>query len=358
MQTGTVWQERRRVFEMRPSWPADASSVFLYWVHTNSSGHTPRWILGPVVGSSREIWAFVDSEALSPAELVGQNVKWHVLHDGVWSEVAPHMAVTGREGIRWWSELQRRRNQSSTGFKDGDLLLSNSVHMPSVGCGTDSVPSGGLTSMLKAGCRLLDSAMVYQREVEMGKAIKDVGRENVFIVSKVWHSQLGFDSTLGAMKTALEKLGTSYIDLLLIHWPRCYPQLTWMQCGSAPSKGTWQQSWRSLERLYAEGRVRAVGISNFDYDTFWEAVVQMRPAVKAHVVQNWFDPLHTDDSVRDLATKQGVQYMGYSPLRNTFSSTTDASGGEAESPYSRVRATAERIAKEVGKSPAQVLFGG
>lgn len=133
-------------------------------------------------------------------------------------------------------------------------VLSNGVKMPRLGFGTFKVEDGKQTiesvkHALKVGYRHIDAASIYQNEEGVGQGIKESGvlREEIFLTSKVWNSDQGYESTLKAFEESLKKLGTDYLDLYLIHWPK---ELN-------------NETWRALEKLYKEGKVRAIGVSNF-----------------------------------------------------------------------------------------------
>ncbi|WP_203364108.1 aldo/keto reductase [Bacillus sp. REN10] len=133
--------------------------------------------------------------------------------------------------------------------------LHNGVEIPYVGLGvykmTDEEEAyKAITSAIETGYRLIDTAAFYNNEHIVGKAIQDsqMDRKDVFITSKVWNSDQGFDETLRAFEKSLKQLHTDYMDLYLVHWP---------------VKGKYKETWRALERLYKEGTVRAIGVSNF-----------------------------------------------------------------------------------------------
>ena len=132
-----------------------------------------------------------------------------------------------------------------------------------------------MVSALKAGYRMFDLAREYGNENTMASAINaavsDDGedrvayRGEVFIISKVRPTHLGFIPTTDAMYMSMQELGTTYIDMYLLHWPVCNPSVSWMHCETTvdPS-GTWQESWHAMEKAYAEGRLNSIGVSNFD----------------------------------------------------------------------------------------------
>ncbi|MBP2258765.1 diketogulonate reductase-like aldo/keto reductase [Virgibacillus campisalis] len=132
--------------------------------------------------------------------------------------------------------------------------LYNGVSVPQLGLGVYKVPPEDVyqtvSSALKAGYRHIDTASYYENENGVGKAIKDSGipREKLFITTKVWNDDHGYDRTLQAFEKSMEKLNMDYVDLYLIHWP--IPEI-------------FPETWKALEKLYKDGRVKAIGVSNF-----------------------------------------------------------------------------------------------
>ena len=134
------------------------------------------------------------------------------------------------------------------------VTLNNGIKMPILGFGTFKVEDAQQTidavkCALELGYRHIDTATIYQNEEGVGQAIKESGipREEIFLTSKVWNSDQGYESTLKAFETSLKKLQTDYLDLYLIHWPKALNH----------------ETWRALEELYNQGRIRAIGVSNF-----------------------------------------------------------------------------------------------
>ena len=139
-------------------------------------------------------------------------------------------------------------------MKDKVIKLSNGVDIPVLGFGTYKMENGkeafeSISYALEVGYRHIDTAKIYENEETVGEAINKSGinREEIFLTTKVWDSDRGYDNTLKAFETSLKKLNTDYIDLYLIHWP----------------KDLNVETWRALERLYKENKVRAIGVSNF-----------------------------------------------------------------------------------------------
>ena len=142
------------------------------------------------------------------------------------------------------------------------FVLSNGVKMPKIGYGTYKSTDGGgyetIRMALEAGYRLLDTAAAYGNEEQVGKAVRESGikREEIFLTSKVWKTKLGYENTRQSFMESLERLGTEYLDLFLIHWPK-----------PASDSADWKEmalgSWKAMEEFYAEGKARALGVSNF-----------------------------------------------------------------------------------------------
>ncbi|MTD58536.1 aldo/keto reductase [Amycolatopsis pithecellobii] len=137
-----------------------------------------------------------------------------------------------------------------------EVALNNGVSVPRLGFGVFQVPPADTAKVvqtaLETGYRSIDTAMIYRNEAGVGDAIKASGlpREELFVTTKLWNSDQGYDSALRAFDKSMTKLGLDYLDLYLIHWP-------------APKRGAYVDSWRAFEKLYADGRVRAIGVSNF-----------------------------------------------------------------------------------------------
>lgn len=141
------------------------------------------------------------------------------------------------------------------------FTLSNGVEIPAVGYGTyltSEKDDGTVAAALAAGYRHFDTASFYGTEQALGDALKAAGvpREELFLTSKLWKDEMGYENALAAFERSLQKLGTDYLDLYLIHWPRT-DDLTaeWRQLD--------RDTWHALEELYRAGRVRAIGVSNF-----------------------------------------------------------------------------------------------
>lgn len=184
------------------------------------------------------------------------------------------------------------------------ITLNNGVEMPLLGLGVyaprhNNEVQQAVEWALEAGCRLIDTASIYGNEREVAAAIANSGlpRQDVFITTKVWNDDEGYDSTLRAFDRSLEKLQTDYVDLYLIHWPIREKRL---------------DTWRALEKLYAGGRTRAIGVSNYYQPHLDElfTIANVTPAVN----QFEFSPYCNPADVVDYCRQKGIQPEGYAPL--------------------------------------------
>lgn len=138
---------------------------------------------------------------------------------------------------------------------ESTIRLNNGLEMPRLGLGVFQAGPGpevedAVRWALEAGYRLIDTASVYGNEAGVGRAIRASGlpREEVFLTTKVWNDDQGYDATLAAFEASLDRLAMDAVDLYLVHWP---------------VGGTWPDTWRALETIYRQGRARAIGVSNF-----------------------------------------------------------------------------------------------
>jgi 2,5-diketo-D-gluconate reductase A len=183
-----------------------------------------------------------------------------------------------------------------------NVKLNNGVLMPVLGFGTfklrDAVCQQSVADAISVGYRLIDTATLYKNEEFVGAGIKDSGikREELFITSKVWVDDSGYEKSKLAFETSLKKLGTDYLDLYLIHRPR----------------GDFKGSWKMMEELYKEGRIKAIGVSNFtpaQYDDLMKDA-KINPAVNQIESHAFF---HQKDSYTD-SKQNNVQMEAYTPF--------------------------------------------
>jgi 2,5-diketo-D-gluconate reductase A len=138
-----------------------------------------------------------------------------------------------------------------------NVVLNNGIEIPQVGFGVWRVPPQQTRDVVlaafEAGYRHVDTAKLYRNEEGVGEAVRKSGldRDGVFVTSKVWNDDLGYDATLRAFDASMDRLGFDVLDLYLIHWP-------------SPDAALVADTWRAMEKLYVDGRVRAIGVSNFE----------------------------------------------------------------------------------------------
>ena len=209
--------------------------------------------------------------------------------------------------------------------------LANGVLMPRICLGVYLVPRGrdtreSVASAIRLGYRHIDTARLYGNEADVGKAMRESGvaREQLFVTTKLWNSDHGFDRTLVAFDESRGALGLETVDLFLLHWP--VPKLR-------------LDSWRALERLYDEGRVRAIGVSNYMVHHLEELVGRARIAPMVNQIE--VHPFLQQRAVRSWCAKNNVAVAAYCPL---------AKGEVVDDP------TVRKVAKEAGVTPAQAVL--
>ncbi|MBT2601695.1 aldo/keto reductase [Bacillus sp. ISL-53] len=186
--------------------------------------------------------------------------------------------------------------------------LHNGVKMPWFGLGVFKVEEGpelvhAVKVAIKHGYRSIDTAAIYENEEGVGQGIREglkeagISREDLFVTSKVWNADLGYESTIAAYEKSLQKLGLEYLDLYLIHWP---------------VEGKYKEAWRALETLYKEGKVKAIGVSNFQIHHLKDLMEDAE--VKPMVNQVECHPRLTQKEVQAFCKEQGIQLEAWSPL--------------------------------------------
>jgi 2,5-diketo-D-gluconate reductase A len=212
------------------------------------------------------------------------------------------------------------------------FTLHDGVEIPQLGFGVFQVPpeetQGVVELALEAGYRHIDTAAAYRNEKGVGAALAGsrLPREEVFVTTKLWNSQQGYDSTLDAFEGSLGRLGLDYVDLYLIHWP-------------VPSEDRFVDTWWAFERIREEGRARTIGVSNFRIEDLerLEAETETRPTVN----QIELHLRHQQAELREWHARHGVATEAWSPL---------AQGERLGDP------TVVAIAERHGKSPAQAIL--
>jgi diketogulonate reductase-like aldo/keto reductase len=214
---------------------------------------------------------------------------------------------------------------------ESTVRLNNGVEMPWIGFGVFQVEPGqqtydSVSIALRTGYRAVDTATIYENEKAVGRAISDSGipREEIFVTTKVWNSDQGYDSTLKAFQASKKRLGLETVDLYLIHWP---------------GRDRFRETWKALEKLHGDGEVRAIGVSNFLVHHLEELMedAEITPVVD----QVEFHPFLLQPELLSHCKKNGIVLEAWSPLtRGRFLDNE----------------VIVDIARSHGKSPAQVLI--
>ncbi|WTO80506.1 aldo/keto reductase [Streptomyces sp. NBC_00210] len=205
--------------------------------------------------------------------------------------------------------------------------------MPQLGFGVWQVPDDEAAKAvglaLAAGYRSIDTAAIYENEEGTGRAVAASGipREELFITTKLWNSEQGYDSTLRAFDASLDRLGLDHIDLYLIHWP-------------VPSKGAYVDTYKAFEKIYADGRAKAIGVSNFLPEHLTRLIEET--SVVPAVNQIELHPQLQQAELRAFHTQHGIKTEAWSPLGQ--------GRGLLEVP------TVVAIAQKHERTPAQVVL--
>lgn len=212
------------------------------------------------------------------------------------------------------------------------VTLNDGNSIPQVGLGVWQTPAEeterAVTAALQAGYRHIDTAAAYRNEAETGRGLANSGvpREDVFLVTKLWNSDQGYDSTLTAFDASVERLGVDYLDLYLIHWP-------------VPANNAYVDTFKAFAHLHDQGRIRSIGVSNFapEHLTVLIDSTGIVPAVNQIEVH----PLLPQHELRELHARLGIATEAWSPL---------GQGSLLADPV------ITGIAERHGKTPAQVLI--
>lgn len=217
-----------------------------------------------------------------------------------------------------------------------NVTLNNGLEMPLVGYGVFRVPDGddlaeAVKTAIAKGYRSIDTAQVYRNEESVGRGIRAaideglVAREELFITSKVWNDGLSYKETLAAYASSLEKLGLDYLDLYLIHWPGL--------------DTSYIEAYKALEKIYQDGRVRSIGVSNFHVHHL-EHLLKETTVIPV-INQIEFHPHLTQEEVRNYCKEHRIQVEAWSPLMN---------GSLLE------EALIQQLASKYNKTPAQIVL--
>ncbi|GAB3053561.1 aldo/keto reductase [Virgibacillus ainsalahensis] len=211
--------------------------------------------------------------------------------------------------------------------------LNNGQRIPQLGYGVWKVPNDeaktAVEQAVKTGYRLIDTAKVYGNESGVGEALANTNaaREDLFITTKVWNADQGYDNTLKAFDESLEKLGLDYVDLYLIHWP-------------TPKYDTYVETYKALEKLYKDGRTKAIGVCNFDIEHLQRILDECD--VKPAVNQVECHPYLQQTELKKFCEAHDILLEAYSPLMNGTNVMQDN--------------TIKEIADQYGKTPAQIIL--
>ncbi|KZB80594.1 aldo/keto reductase [Amycolatopsis regifaucium] len=213
------------------------------------------------------------------------------------------------------------------------IRLNNGTSLPQLGFGVykigDDEVAGAVRTAIEAGYRAIDTATLYANERGVGEAVRTSGlpREELFVTTKLWNTEHGYDSALRAFDTSLRELGLEYVDLYLIHWP-------------LPSQDKYVETWRALEKIASDGRAKAIGVSNFQIPHLERLIEETGtvPAVNQIECHPWLQqPL-----LRKFHEKHEIVTEAWGPL---------ARGGEL-----LIDEKITTIAKKHGKTPAQIVL--
>ncbi|RAZ79621.1 aldo/keto reductase [Planococcus halotolerans] len=213
------------------------------------------------------------------------------------------------------------------------VTLNNNLKMPQLGFGVwqveDAQATEAVAKALETGYTSIDTAMIYKNEIGVGKTLKDtkVPREDLFITTKVWNSDQGYENTLRAFDESLERLGLDYVDLYLIHWP-------------TPEFDDYIDTYKAMEKLYNDGRVKAIGVCNFEIEHLERLLAECDVPPVLNQVE--CHPYLAQNELKEFCAKHNIYVEAWSPLEQ---------GGEVLQDE-----TIRKIAEAHGKTPAQAVL--
>lgn len=213
------------------------------------------------------------------------------------------------------------------------LVLNNGVEIPKIGLGVwrarDDEAYQSVLTALQLGYRHIDTASIYENEEQVGQAIKDSGvpREDIFVTTKVWNDMQGYDTTLQAFEASLKRLQLDYVDLYLVHWPR-------------PKKDMYIETYRALEALYEQGKVRAIGVSNFKIPHLQRLldntkIVPVLNQIECH-------PYFQQQDVKAFCKQYDIKIEAWAPIMRAGTIFEDT--------------TIQQLAQKYDKTPAQIIL--
>ncbi|KAF0959734.1 aldo/keto reductase [Rhodococcus sp. T7] len=185
------------------------------------------------------------------------------------------------------------------------VTLNDGNSIPALGFGVWQVPDdesyAAVAEALKAGYRSIDTAKVYENETGVGRALADSGvaRDELFVTTKLWNSDQGYDSTLRAFDDSLSRLGLDYVDLYLIHWP-------------VPSADRYVDTFKAFQKIKADGRARSIGVSNFTPETLDRLIAETGEVPALNQVE--LHPRFNQADLRAFHTGKGIATEAWSPL--------------------------------------------
>lgn len=212
------------------------------------------------------------------------------------------------------------------------IALNNGVEIPQLGFGVFQIPPqdtvAAVSKALEVGYRHIDTAAMYGNEAQVGEAVRDSGlaREDVFVTTKLDNTSHGYDEALAAFDASLGELGLDYVDLYLIHWPQ-------------PANDRYVDTWRAFEQMYAGGRAKSIGVSNFQPNHLRRLLGESTVVPAVNQVE--LHPTFAQPDLRAVHAELGIATEAWSPL------------GQAAD---LDNATVTRIAESLGKTPAQVVL--
>lgn len=212
------------------------------------------------------------------------------------------------------------------------ITLNDGRSIPQVGLGVwrvpDAVATDAVGEALKVGYRHVDTAAIYENENGVGKGLRAAGvaRKDVFVTTKLWNENQGFDKTLKAFDESLERLGLDHVDLYLIHWP-------------SPARGLYVETWKAFVRLNEEGRATSIGVSNFTAEHLDRLIGET--GVTPVLNQIELHPRFQQRALREAHAERGIATQSWSPL---------GQGQLLSDPL------IAELARKHGKTPAQVVI--